>query len=130
VEYPTVAKLVKDLVIPIYGLTVVLGLDSKALSKHLQKKYGISHSIPEGHAGQAAIFEYGDSGYLVHTLYVDREIYNVGYLTHECLHCAWHLLGEVGVELTCENHEALAYLAGWLAEQVHEFYMKGKDNVG
>lgn len=124
------AKFVKDLIVPIYGIKVIVGLDAEALSKHLTKNYNIDHSIPEGNAGQAAIFEYGDSGYVVHTLYVDRSVYKMGYLTHECLHCAWHILNDVGVTVTWDNHESLAYLAGWLADEVHKFYMKGNVNVG
>jgi len=46
-----------------------------------------------------------------------KEVGNIdllGICAHECLHSSWHILDQVGVELTVENHEAQAYLMEFL----------------
>lgn len=37
-------------------------------------------------------------------------------LVHECVHAAWRVLDSAGVDLTADNHEALAYLTEFLFE--------------
>lgn len=120
------AKKVKEIVVPLYHAKVILSFDVDHLSDHLYKKYSIDHSIAPAFAGQAAVFEYAGTGVQVHSLYVSKDDYSLGYVTHECIHCAWHVLNEAGVEVTAGNHEALAYLAGWLADEVNKFYTTGK----
>lgn len=39
-------------------------------------------------------------------------------LYHECLHAAWYVLDNAGVELDADNHEALAYMQSYLFEQI------------
>lgn len=48
---------------------------------------------------------------------VDLAWWDIG---HECLHAAWAVLEYVGVMVHEENHEALAYLQGFLCESLHE----------
>ncbi len=42
-------------------------------------------------------------------------------VTHECLHIAWNMLENFGVEVDVENHEMLAYLQEYIA---HKIFMK------
>lgn len=42
-------------------------------------------------------------------------------LTHECIHAAWRILELVGVTVSVDNQEPLAYLAGWLSREVNNF---------
>lgn len=119
------AKLIKELEVPIYGSKVIVSFNSSALTKYLEKNHQVEHEIPEGNAGQATVYEY-ESGWRFHSIYIDKDLYNVGVLAHECVHCGWHILDDVGVDLDADNHEALTYLVGWLAEEVNKFYLTGK----
>lgn len=47
-----------------------------------------------------------------------------GTIAHEALHCAWRVLDLVGVEVEAANHEALAYLVGWIVETATAFFDK------
>lgn len=38
-------------------------------------------------------------------------------MTHECIHAAWRVCDLVGIQNTSDNHEALAYIAGYIAKQ-------------
>lgn len=49
--------------------------------------------------------------------------YNAECLTHECIHAAWRILELVGITVSVDNQEPLAYLAGWLSRQVNDFMM-------
>ena len=43
-------------------------------------------------------------------------------ITHESIHAANCILHGAGVGVTLENDEAQAYLAGWIAKKITEFY--------
>jgi hypothetical protein len=43
---------------------------------------------------------------------------NAKYLIHECLHAAWFVLDNVGVDVDVDNHEVLSYLQGYLYERI------------
>ncbi|OIX96229.1 hypothetical protein BFS14_01830 [Serratia fonticola] len=47
--------------------------------------------------------------------------YNAESLTHECIHAAWRILELVGIKVSVDNQEPLAYLAGWLSREVNNF---------
>lgn len=42
-------------------------------------------------------------------------------LAHETLHAAWRVLDMVGAQVDAHNHEALAYLVGWIAEELDKW---------
>lgn len=41
-------------------------------------------------------------------------------LFHECLHAAWYVLALFGVGINVDNHEALAYMQGYLFGEIKE----------
>jgi hypothetical protein len=45
-------------------------------------------------------------------------------IVHECLHAAFQLLETHGIEVTPYNHEILAYLQGYLAEEITKRWTK------
>lgn len=118
------AKKVKELIVPIYNSLLIIGFDAKAIEKCI-KQYGLVYDISNSAAGQAIYLEDEESGYTIHVLWIDKALYKQEYLTHESVHAAWHILDSVGVEVTAMNHEALAYLSGWIAQEVHKFYLTG-----
>lgn len=42
-------------------------------------------------------------------------------IAHEATHAAWDILKLAGVRVTYANHEQLAYLIGYIVEQLHKF---------
>lgn len=55
-----------------------------------------------------------------------RNAMTVPNITHESIHAANGILGYCGVITTVGNDEALAYLAGWIAEQCMQVKNKKK----
>lgn len=49
-------------------------------------------------------------------------------ICHESLHAAWRCLDLVGVVVNSKNHEALAYLAGWIFDQVEVALLPAAEN--
>lgn len=49
---------------------------------------------------------------------------NPNTLAHEAVHCGWRILDLVGIDIEAGNHEALAYLVGWLTETAKTFFDK------
>lgn len=49
-------------------------------------------------------------------------------ICHESLHAAWRCLDLVGVVVNSKNHEALAYLAGWIFDQVEASLLPAAEN--
>jgi hypothetical protein len=47
----------------------------------------------------------------------NHSISNMGTLSHECLHIAMRILQVCNIQITFDNHEALAYLHGHIFEE-------------
>lgn len=41
-------------------------------------------------------------------------------IAHEALHAAMYIFHGLGIEVSCENDEPLAYLVGWIAKCINE----------
>lgn len=113
---------IKEIDLPIYFSLVIIGFDPNVMSDHLFKKYGFRHEIPDSNSGQSAHFVLEDVGLSLFTIYVDGKYFEQSTVSHECVHCSWHILDDVGVHLTADNHEALAYLVGYLVDEVNNFH--------
>lgn len=48
-------------------------------------------------------------------------------LVHECVHAAWYILDNAGVEVTADNQEPLAYLTDWLYSQCRSFAVSNEE---
>lgn len=103
---------IKRIIVPLYGvpITFVAGFDAAG-------KLGLE---PMEH-WCAMASTYNSEVYF--TLgYPDSN--NPNTMAHESVHCAWRILDLVGVEVFRDNHEALAYLVGWVHEQACAFFSK------
>lgn len=47
-------------------------------------------------------------------------------VVHESLHISWFFLEWLGIEVTVDNHEALAYLQEYIFKSIMEIYNKNK----
>lgn len=56
--------------------------------------------------------------------FLNTDEFTANTVTHECVHAAWRVLRLVGIEVTHDNNEPLAYVAGWMAEEVTKFMTK------
>ena len=93
--YPTTADAEKD----INNLEDVVG-DS----------YGAVTFIAGGEAGNWINIAFRQPSYMTPEV-----------IAHEATHAAWFVLHMAGVKVTFANHEQLAYLVGYFAEQLHKF---------
>jgi len=83
-----------------------VGFASKSLDAWHKTNGGISSIDAESHDAFVGIF----SGPIGTTRHADT-------LAHECVHVAMAVLARAGVLIEPENHEALAYLVGFLVNE-------------
>ena len=103
---------IKRVLTPLYGvpITFVCGFDAaRRIGMEPMDYWGAMASTYEGEV-------YLTIGYPEHN--------NSATLAHEAVHCAWRILDLVGIEVYNSNHEALAYLVGWIMETAQPFFDK------
>lgn len=113
-------KRVKNLVAPVYGVNLqfICGAD-------LARKMNCPM---EDHQAAAVWYDYGDLS--VSMVFNDNELTNRNTLAHETLHAAWRILDMVGVKVAADNHEALAYLVGWVAGELDKWALPLAEKLG
>jgi len=110
-------KLSKEVRVPLYGVRVAICATSEIASA----KYG-DDFLNDNFAAQVSVVRHIKSEIeMVAICYRSPEYYTAENLTHECVHAAWRVLELVGVKVSVDNQEPLAYLAGWLSQQVNNF---------
>lgn len=97
----------KRRIIPIYGLAVHFARDLEDARKFLAVA-GEDEDLLDGCDGIYLTF--GGTRLMC--------VFNGGHhtLAHESVHAAWEVLDFCGIQVSQENDEALAYLAGWFSE--------------
>lgn len=100
----------KKLKVPIYGDTITISQDWEALCKLAPS---LAEEFPVAPHGAVI---HSDSGLY---LFLEKG-HTISTLAHECLHLGYAILDHRGVEVCPRNHEALAYLVGWLTEHVNQ----------
>ena len=111
--------------VDVYKALVYVSFDRKHFEKGLMDRFGVEHSVDFGNAGQCSML-IDDDGAVMFTIFADKDDFNLGTLVHECVHCAMFILGNRGVEIDADNHEALTYLTQHLFEKCHEIYLRTK----
>ena len=97
---------------PLYGIriTFVLGFDVAAeYGLEPEPQWGAMVGVREGRV----FFILGDMG-----------MFDTDTLPHESVHAAWRVLDLAGIEVYSDNHEALAYLVGWINARAVRFFSK------
>lgn len=100
----------KTLTVPIYDRRLALFDSVQEASDFCEKTTGecLEVGLLDGVAGRANS---------VYFIAINKDDATPAIVAHEALHCAWMMLEAVGVECTEQNHEALAYLVGWLVDR-------------
>ncbi len=93
-----------------YPTTADAKMDINNLEDVVGDNYGAVTFIAGGEAGNWINIAFRQSSYMTPEV-----------IAHEATHAAWFVLHMAGVKVTFANHEQLAYLVGYFAEQLHNF---------
>lgn len=111
--------------VPIYGQRVWCVFDRETDRK--VREYFGADAAAESVAGYAGVFTERGGGITVFVLAAFARKGTADWVctaSHECVHMGYYVLDYVGVKHDAENHEALAYLQGWLLGEVMAAYAK------
>ena len=91
------------------GFDVGVWLDAERLKAWCAERDLDPLRLGNGGTRAFARYDYDPGDYAWFNVFVPRDVAPEE-LGHECLHLAWYVLHEVGVKVSWDNHEALAYL--------------------
>ena len=117
--------------IPIYDYPVVLATSLKDAAKALQQQYGsvitladakevVERASPAGAASGWVNEIANDDEQVVCGIMVCDRKRELNTVAHEATHLAMNVLSFAEIETSPDNHEALAYLVGYVTEQFTE----------
>lgn len=98
--------------VPLYGvaLTIFTDIDEAAEA---------GFEISPNHGAFVAVAS-NEQGEGVFAIFRPEVLTSPNTLAHEAVHAAWRVLDMVGITIDSENHEALAYLTGWMVDCMTE----------
>lgn len=99
--------------VPIYHAGLYLCTTAKAVTK-LCAKNDMEYD-PDIVAGRCIHVEDVTDGCNYIIVYIENHEEDT--VVHESVHAAWYILDCMGVELSADNHESLAYLTEWVYNQ-------------
>lgn len=113
-------KLHKKVKVPIYGLNIHI-CATEDVADNIYGS-GVHRSSNMGQVVQIENTKTGEM--LILISFKDIDCFNADTISHESVHAAWKVLEIVGIKVDHENHEALAYLTGWISNEINKFYYK------
>ena len=98
-----------------YGFIVAVRPTPKRLQRRIKKAVGAAVDIDQlwVGAGKSLTLQCENGGFIEIVLLKET---SANTIAHECVHAAENMLDHAGVKHSPDNHEALAYLVGYLAE--------------
>lgn len=99
------------MMVPIYEQAVYIAVSSEAMDAQF------GGGIEQGRIGEVGRLTDDNTGLDI-GVYICLDCHSVNTLAHECTHLAFRIFERAGIRPTADEHEALAYLVGWLAEKV------------
>ena len=112
------AKLHKWLKVPLYSANLCL----IATADHAHERFGLPVEDSWGGCAGFGTNGYSDSD---HFLVISaKKHYTMDVLAHEATHVSWHILDQMGVKLSADNHEAQTYLISWIMRESIKFFDK------
>ncbi len=120
-----VSLVVKKIIpLKLYGCKVVVTITDdigKELIK-FQNKNLINYQKTSVYYGMA-IPEIGTDRY--HVL-LNKKLLDINTIAHEAFHISYEILESLGIEVSKENDEPLAYLLGYIVEEIYGMILKAK----
>lgn len=97
---------------PLYRIKVAFTIDMK----HAYKKFGLVDDISPQNGGEVVKLQNDATGFyaIIMCVVPDKNNCPLQCAAHESIHAAWAVLNAVGVKISYENQEPLAYLADWM----------------
>lgn len=112
----TLSKL-HDVAIPLYGINLVV-----AVCPDAARAFDPYMDLHPDCSGQVFVFNHGEARLAyIGVVFGCVEEADANTIAHEAVHAAWRCLQWVGITVTVDNQEALAYLVGWMAQQITDF---------
>ncbi len=112
-------KATKELKVPLYDVRVIIFSTKEAGDKFLGYE-----SVSTNYSAMVSVLQCSRGIDYIAITFRTLDDYCSETLTHECVHAAWRALDLVGITVSVDNQEPLAYLAGWLSQQVNNFMIK------
>lgn len=78
-------------------------------------------ALNDGNFGAITFIAEGKDGTWLNVAFREPKYMTAEVIAHEATHAAWFALHMAGVKVSFANHEQLAYLVGYIAEQLHKF---------
>lgn len=110
---------VQSMIVQPYGFELIVSNDWDNLITSLKTKYGYqwTHDVDMKEARGISFTVPCASGEVKFVQFAEDDITMV----HESIHTAWHILDHAGIELTVDNHEALAYTVEWIVNECRKW---------
>ncbi|MFA6716058.1 MAG: hypothetical protein WCS27_11825 [Victivallaceae bacterium] len=105
----------------IYCIPVIIFVGSyEECEEYRKRRFKLQPKKQRFYAGYSDFLEDTKTGEFLGFIWMPRythTISNMGTLSHECLHIAMRILEVCNIQITFDNHEALAYLHGHIFEE-------------
>lgn len=112
----TLSKLL-DVPIPLYGINLLV-----AVCPDAAREFDPYMDLHPDCSGQVFVFNHGETRLAyIGVVFGGVEDADANTIAHEAVHAAWRCLQWVGITVSVDNQEALAYLVGWVAQQITDF---------
>lgn len=117
----------KTIKIPIYGckIIVILDEDINEISKTLYKKFGEEWNEVEADG----LVMGTNKGIHTYYLLLSTKKLDISLFTHETIHLCTKILTERGHDSLKEGDEPLAYLSGYIAEEVYKVLLRNNIEI-
>lgn len=109
---------VQSMIVQPYGVELIVSNDWDKLTAYLEENFEWKCDLDvKGLMGISFTMECAPTGEVKFVQFaVDDQT-----LVHECVHSAFHILDHVGIRLSGDNHEALAYTVDWIFGECKEW---------
>lgn len=103
--------------LPMFNVTITISFCADALVKFI----GSPDAAPKPYRG-GEVFIWEKDRIPGVAMYFNPNHYSADLLVHESIHAAWRALDLLGIKPTSDDHETLAYVAGYIGKQVNNLY--------
>lgn len=103
--------------IPLYQVGLIISVCPKAA-----RAFDPEMNLDEGAMASVFRFVQEETGHFyLGVVFGHPEWADANTVAHEAVHAAWRCLEHVGAKASVKNQEPLAYLVGWIADEITKF---------